>query len=55
MAHTVIHKNYLLEDCDYILFLILTEPANARSLVPLTDPRVCVIITNIAWNIMSLY
>ena len=32
MALTAIHKYTLLEDCDNILFLILTEPACDRSL-----------------------
>ena len=41
MAHTVVHKNNLLEDCDNILFLILTKPACDRSLVPPIDPLVC--------------
>ena len=58
MAHTAIHKNTLLEDCDNILILILTKPACDRSLVPSTDPLVCVmdvVTTFIAWNIMPLY
>ena len=58
MAHTAIHKNTLLVDCDNLLFLILTKPACDRSLVPSTDPLVYgmdVITTFIAWNIMSLY
>ena len=58
MAHTAIHKNTLLEDCDNILILILTKPACDRFLVPSTDPLVCVmdvITTFIAWSIMPLY
>ena len=55
MSHTAIRKNTLLEDCDKILFLVLTKPACDRSLVPSTDPLVCMMddITNfIAWNII---
>ena len=58
MAHTVIHKNTLLEDCHNLLFLILTKPACDRSLDPSTEPLVCgmdVITIFIAWNFMSLY
>ena len=55
MSHTAIRKNTLLEDCDKILFLVLTKPAWDGSLVPSTDPLVCVmdvITTFIAWNII---
>ena len=58
MAHTAIHKNTLLEECDNVLFLIFSKSACDRSLVPSTDPLVCVmdvITTFITWNIMSLY
>ena len=56
MAHTAVHKNTLLEDCDNLLFLIFTKPACYRSLVPSTDPLVCgmdVITTFIACNFMK--
>ena len=60
MAHTAVHKNTLLEDCDNLLlyFLILTKSACDRSLVPFIGPLVCgidVITTFMAWGIMSLY
>ena len=58
MAHTAIHKNTLIEDCDNLLFLILTKPASDISLVPSIDPLVCemdVITIFIAWNIIPLY
>ena len=41
MVHTAIHKNTLFEDCDNLLFLILTKPACSISLVPSADPLVC--------------
>ena len=58
MAHTAVHKNILLEDCDNLSFLILIKPACDRSLIPSTDPLVCtmdIITTFIARNIMPLY
>ena len=56
MAHTAIHKNSLLEDCDNILSLILTKPACDRSLVPSTDPLVSVmdVIAFIACHVIVL-
>ena len=56
MAHIAVHKSTLLEDCDNILFLLLTKSACDRSLVPSTDPLVCgmdVITTFITWSIMK--
>ena len=56
MAHTAVHISTSLEDCDKILFLILTKPACDRYLVHSTDPLVCgmyVIRTFIIWSIMK--
>ena len=53
MAHTAVLKNTLLDDCDILLFLMLTKPACERSLVPLIGPLVCgmdVTTTFIAWS-----
>ena len=41
MAHSAIHKNTMLEDCDNLLFLILTKQACDRSLIHSTNPLVC--------------
>ena len=46
MAHTVVHKNNLLEDGD-ILFLILTKPSCDISLAPSIDPLVCGMDVNV--------
>ena len=59
MAHTAVHKNNLLTDCDNLFFylLILTKPTCDRSLVPNIDPLVCrmdVITTFIAWSTVPL-
>ena len=53
-------KNTLLEDCENVYFLTLTKPAWDITLVPSTDPLVCVmdiitVTTFIAWNIIPLY